>query len=172
MSRATRLKATRVNGSSEKMTGSAETAFPGPGPSTKPSENTALTPTGSAKSLHLDQLQSKAKTPGFVYILTIFSGIGGFLFGYDTGVISGAMILLREDFVLNSVWQELIVSMTIGAAAIFAIVGGFLNDRLGRKPVIIVASLIFTAGAICLALAVDRNILLVGRIVVGAGIGK
>ncbi len=52
-------------------------------------------------------------TPPFVYILTFFSAIGGFLFGYDTGVISGAMISLRERFMLNSVWQEMVVSVTI-----------------------------------------------------------
>ena len=74
-------------------------------------------------SLRLDQLGNKVKTPPFVYLLTFFSAIGGFLFGYDTGVISGAMILLRDQFRLNSVWQEMVVSVTIGAAAVFALVG-------------------------------------------------
>ena len=47
---------------------------------------------------------------GFVYGLTFLSAIGGFLFGYDTGVVSGAMIIIRQEFDLNSVWQELVVS--------------------------------------------------------------
>lgn len=123
-------------------------------------------------NLRIDQLQTKPRTPLFVYVLTFFSAIGGFLFGYDTGVISGAMILLRDKFLLNSVWQELIVSVTIGAAALFALCGGFLNDRIGRKLVIIIASLIFTAGALFLAFATDKYLLLVGRIIVGAGIGE
>ena len=50
-------------------------------------------------------------------------------------------------------------------------IGGFLNDRLGRKPVIIVASMVFMAGALCMAMAPTREVLLVGRIIVGAGIG-
>lgn len=49
-------------------------------------------------SLRLDQLGNKVSTPKYVYLLTFFSAIGGFLFGYDTGVISGAMILLRDYF--------------------------------------------------------------------------
>ncbi|XP_064632787.1 proton myo-inositol cotransporter-like [Lineus longissimus] len=118
-----------------------------------------------------DNLKPAAPTPRFVYILTIISAIGGFLFGYDTGVISGAMILLRNKFILNSLWQEMIVSMTIGAAAIFALFGGFLNDRIGRKPVVLMASLIYTAGALCLAFTTGKSLLLAGRIIIGAGIG-
>ncbi|XP_069100999.1 proton myo-inositol cotransporter-like [Argopecten irradians] len=121
--------------------------------------------------LKLDSIVSKPKTPTFVYVLTFFSALGGFLFGYDTGVISGAMILLRNEFNLSSVWQELIVSVTVAAAAVFALVGGCLNDRLGRRPVIMVASIVFTAGAVCMAIAGDKYLLLTGRIIVGAGIG-
>ena len=142
------------------------------GPADQPSGMPTPTDYSENTSLRIDQLRSKSATPKFVYVLTFFSAIGGFLFGYDTGVISGAMILLRDHFVLSSVWQELIVSVTIGAAAIFTLLGGVLNDRVGRKPVILVASLIFTAGALCLAFATDRYLLLVGRIIVGAGIGE
>lgn len=62
----------------------------------------------------LDSLSHESSTPFFVYALTLLSAMGGFLFGYDTGVISGAMILLRDYFKLNSIWQELIVSVTVG----------------------------------------------------------
>ncbi len=123
-------------------------------------------------SLRVDQLEHQFKTPSFVYLLTAFSALGGFLFGYDTGVISGAMILLREHFELSSVWQELIVSVTIAAAAVFALIGASLNDLLGRKPVILLASLIFTVGAACMGMANNRETLLVGRVIVGAGIGE
>ncbi|KAK7101483.1 proton myo-inositol cotransporter-like [Littorina saxatilis] len=122
-------------------------------------------------NLKIDSLQNKANTPRFIYILTFFAALGGFLFGYDTGVISGAMILLRNNMSLSSVWQELIVSVTIAAAAVLALVGGFLNDRLGRRPVVMVASLIFTVGSLILGMAKDKYVLLVGRVVVGAGIG-
>ncbi len=48
----------------------------------------------------------------FIYSLTFMAAIGGFLFGYDTGVVSGAMIIIRREFSLNSFWQELVVSVS------------------------------------------------------------
>ena len=139
---------------------------------TRPGPSPGRIALGEQTHLRIDQLQSSTKTPMFVYMLTLFSALGGFLFGYDTGVISGAMILLRDAFALSSVWQELVVSVTIAAAAVFALVGGFCNDRVGRRPVVLLASLVFTAGALCMALAPNRSLLLLGRIIVGAGIGR
>lgn len=108
----------------------------------------------------------------YVYLLTLLSAIGGFLFGYDTGVVSGAMILVRDEFHLNSLWQEMVVSITIGTAAVFAFLGGFLNDRWGRKPVILISSFVFTLGAIVLGTAYNRIMLLAGRATLGIGIGN
>ncbi|XP_072179176.1 proton myo-inositol cotransporter-like [Diadema setosum] len=107
----------------------------------------------------------------FVKVLAGFAAISGFLFGYDTGVVSGAMILLKEEFNLSTIWQEMIVSVTIAAAALSALCGGFLNDILGRRGVILVASTVFTAGALCMALATGKEMLLVGRLIVGIGVG-
>lgn len=111
-------------------------------------------------------------TPKFLYRLSAFAALGGFLFGYDTGVVSGALLLLKKEFGLNELWQELVVSATVGAAAISALSGGVLNDRFGRKPCILLASFFFTVGAVIMTAANDRYTLLSGRIVVGLGIGK
>lgn len=107
----------------------------------------------------------------FVYVLTFFTAIGGFLFGYDTGVVSGAMIILKEKFHLTAIWQEMIISITIGFAALFALIGGPLNTWLGRKGAMLSASVIFVGGSLTLALANTKETLLVGRGIVGAGIG-
>lgn len=116
--------------------------------------------------------ESGSKT--YVIILTIFATIGGLLFGYDTGIISGSMLLIRDDFSLSEIWQSAIVSSTIGAAAVFALLAGVLVDKIGRKKVIMLASFVFTIGAIMMAVSpVDKKeVLLIGRLVVGAGIGK
>jgi len=119
-----------------------------------------------------DTISHRQKLPCSIILLTFLSAIGGFLFGYDTGVVSGAMILLRERFHLDPVWQELVVSVTIGAAACFAIVGGLMNDRVGRKPTILLASVVFSGGALLLGCALNREMLLIGRIILGIGIGK
>ncbi|CAK8683228.1 unnamed protein product [Clavelina lepadiformis] len=114
---------------------------------------------------------SRTKTSTFIYVLTFFSAIGGFLFGYDTGVISGAMIILKTQFNLNNIWQELIVSITVGCAAVFAMVGGYLNSCWGRRIVIILASAVFFSGSVVLASAYNKEMLLTGRAIVGIGIG-
>ncbi|XP_068580076.1 proton myo-inositol cotransporter-like [Cebidichthys violaceus] len=118
-----------------------------------------------------DLLDRDASTPGFVYVLAFFSALGGFLFGYDTGVVSGAMLLLKEEMNLSALWQELLVSSTVGAAALSALSGGPLNGWLGRRVCILLASFIFGVGGVILSLAPDKVVLLVGRVTVGLGIG-
>lgn len=118
----------------------------------------------------LADLSSK-ETPWFVYILSFFSAIGGFLFGYDTGVVSGAMLLLKDKFQLTSLMQEVIVSVTIGFAFLFALAGGYLNDRFGRKLTTVIASVVFTVGAVVLAAAFNVAMLIIGRAILGMGIG-
>lgn len=112
------------------------------------------------------------ETPGFVYVVSVFSALGGFLFGYDTGVVSGALLLLKRELNLDALWQELLVSSTVGAAALSALAGGVLNGLCGRRPCILLASGLFTAGAGVLAAARDKETLLGGRVVVGLGIGE
>ncbi|XP_060083407.1 proton myo-inositol cotransporter-like [Ylistrum balloti] len=113
----------------------------------------------------------ETKTSGFLYVLSFFAAIGGFLFGYDTGVVSGAMLLLKERFNLTSLYEEIIVSATILFAAIFALVGGFMNDFLGRKFTTICASAVFTGGAVILGFAKNIAMLVIGRSILGIGIG-
>lgn len=107
----------------------------------------------------------------YIYLVAFLSAIGGLLFGYDTGVISGAMIFIRDVFGLNEWWQEAIVSSTLLAAWIFSILSGSATNRLGRKPVIILSSFIFVMGSVLMGLAWNKVALLAGRLIVGAGVG-
>lgn len=108
----------------------------------------------------------------YVYFLSCFATLGGFLFGYDTGIVSGSMLLINPYFSLTTVWTEAIVSATIAAAAFFSIVAGISTDFLGRKKTIMLASFVFAIGAVVMGAARDKEMLLVGRIIVGMGIGK
>ena len=119
-------------------------------------------------------IQNKRSTENstfFIYVVSLLSAIGGFLFGYDTGVVSGAMVFIKDQYKLDSVWQELIVSATIFTAWIFSMIAGYVTDKWGRKPVILFASLVFTVGSVLLGLAWSKWMLLGGRLIVGAAIG-
>ncbi|KAL4656779.1 proton myo-inositol cotransporter-like [Arapaima gigas] len=140
------------------------------GPSdTSLSSSEAATP-GDQERAARKQLQRDV-TPCFVYVLALFSALGGFLFGYDTGVVSGAMLLLKRDMHLSALWQEVLVSSTVGAAALSALAGGALNGLLGRRVCILMASFMFAAGGVVLSIASSKEVLLVGRVVVGLGLG-
>ncbi|KAB1221724.1 Inositol transporter 4 [Morella rubra] len=113
------------------------------------------------------------KTP-YILRLALTAGIGGLLFGYDTGVISGALLYIRDHFesVDNNTWlQEMIVSMAVGAAIVGAAIGAWMNDSLGRKKSILTADVLFFLGAVVMAAAPAPWVIVIGRLFVGLGVG-
>ena len=113
----------------------------------------------------------KEKNIQFVIIAAAITAIGGMLFGYDTGVISGAILFIRQAFSLSSTAQEIVVSSVLIGAVIGASISGFLADKYGRRIMVVVAATIFGIGAIFTALTPEVYTLIVGRIVVGIAIG-
>ncbi|XP_058731853.1 probable inositol transporter 2 [Vicia villosa] len=110
----------------------------------------------------------------YVLRLAFSAGIGGLLFGYDTGVISGALLYIKDDFkdVDTKTWlQEAIVSTALAGAIIGAAVGGWINDRFGRKKAILIADTLFFIGSAIMAAAMNSSLLIVGRVFVGLGVG-
>ncbi len=99
------------------------------------------------------------------------AALGGLLFGYDTGVISGALLFLREAFHLSPLMMGVVTSIALAGAAGGAAVAGLLADRFGRRPVLVATALVFVAGAIVSAIADSLILLLAGRLLVGIGIG-
>ena len=82
----------------------------------------------------------------FVYLAASFAGLGGLLFGYDTGVISGAELFFKNDFTLSTFALEVIVSGVLAGAAVGALAGGRLADIFGRRLLLIVTAIIFATG--------------------------
>ncbi|XP_057950209.1 probable inositol transporter 2 [Malania oleifera] len=110
----------------------------------------------------------------YVLRLAFSAGIGGLLFGYDTGVISGAILYIRDDFEAvdkKTVLQESIVSMALAGAIVGAAIGGWVNDRFGRRKAILAADFLFFVGAVIMASAPNPILLIVGRVFVGLGVG-
>ncbi|KUF82800.1 hypothetical protein AM588_10005713 [Phytophthora nicotianae] len=120
-----------------------------------------------------DAMLPKEGNPLYLYLLTLCSTIGGFLFGYDTGVISGALVLLRspEVFDLTNLQSESVVSAAVGGAIVGAALSSCGNDVFGRRRVILMSSAMFTTGSVLMASANSFGELLVGRLVVGIAIG-
>lgn len=113
----------------------------------------------------------QAEETGFVFAAAAFAALGGLLFGYDTGVISGALIFIRTQFGLSTFQQELVVSVVLVGAAVGALSGGRLADTFGRRFMLLITALIFVAGALVCAAAPSLTILVIGRLIVGLGIG-
>jgi len=105
------------------------------------------------------------------YFIAGIAALGGLLFGYDTGVISAALLFIRQALALSPTMQGIVVAVVLAGAAIGAAGAGSLSDRFGRRRVILAAALLFVVGALLSALATGLTILLIGRFLVGLAIG-
>jgi len=106
-----------------------------------------------------------------LHILTAVSTVGGFLFGYDTGVISGALVYIQSEFHLNSVQSEIVVSATVLGAIVGAAIGSCGNEIWGRRKVILVSAALFMIGALSMGISSTYGQLVLGRLVIGLGLG-
>jgi sugar porter (SP) family MFS transporter len=101
------------------------------------------------------------------------TALGGLLFGYDTGVISGALIFLRDDFGgLSSFQQELVTSLLLVGAAVGAAFAGRIADQIGRRPTVMITAVIFIVGVVLATFSPVFPVLLLARIVIGLAVGS
>ena len=108
----------------------------------------------------------------FVNLAAAITATGGLLFGYDTGVISGALLFIRQDFAPLSPFMEgIIVSTLLVGAVVGALSGGPLSDRFGRRPTALLAAVIFGLGALAVAFAPSVAFIVLGRFLLGLGVG-
>ncbi|MGM0530763.1 MAG: sugar porter family MFS transporter [Bacteroidota bacterium] len=119
------------------------------------------------------------KTNAFVIVIAIIAATGGLLFGYDSGVISGALLYIKQDPVLLANGQEVmperiqewIVSIVLVGATLGAISSGRLTDLYGRKKIIFYTAIVNAVGTLLSALATSVSIMLLARGLVGLAIG-
>jgi MFS transporter, SP family, galactose:H+ symporter len=108
----------------------------------------------------------------FVNTAAAITATGGLLFGYDTGVISGALLFIRQDFApLSPFLEGIIVSFLLVGAVVGALSGGPLSDRVGRRPTTLLAAVIFGVGALAVAFAPGVGFIIFGRFLLGLGVG-
>lgn len=97
--------------------------------------------------------------------------IGGFLFGFDTAVISGTISFVKRQFSLSTIEEGWFVSSALVGCIIGVSFAGSLSDRLGRKKVLILSSLLFLVSTFGCALSLTNFSLTLSRLVAGMGIG-
>ena len=115
--------------------------------------------------------QHRLSPTTYLYLIGGVGALGGLLFGYDTGVISGAQTLLKTAFQLTSTTQELAVSSVLFGTIAGAAIGGKLADWLGRKWALIVMAIIFAVGAILTAISPTLILFMLFRAITGVAIG-
>ena len=125
----------------------------------------------SSSSNGSSKAQDARQSGNFVYVAAAIAALAGLLFGYDTGVISGAILFIRPQFHLDPVQEGLVMSGVLFGATVSSILSGRLTDLFGRKRVILIISLIFTVGSLITAVANTMEALVCGRVLLGLAIG-
>ena len=106
-----------------------------------------------------------------VYTIAIVTAIGGLLFGYDTGVISGALLFIGDEFELDALSEGIVVSSLLIGAMVGAMGCGPLADRFGRRYSITGAAAVFAIGALVATVAPNVETLILARVVLGVAVG-
>jgi sugar porter (SP) family MFS transporter len=106
-----------------------------------------------------------------VVMTAAIAGLGGLLFGYDTGVIAGALLFITPDFALSSFESGLVVGAVPIGAVFGAALAGRLSDAYGRRLLIIISSIVFVIGSLVCAAAPGTEVLVIARVILGVAIG-
>ncbi|HJG67833.1 MAG TPA: sugar porter family MFS transporter [Staphylococcus ureilyticus] len=104
-------------------------------------------------------------------LIFFLGALGGLLYGYDMGVISGALLFIKDDIPLNSFTEGLVVASMLVGAIFGSGASGPMSDRLGRRLVVFIIAIIYIVGALILALAPSMPVLVIGRLVIGLAVG-
>lgn len=111
------------------------------------------------------------QTRRYVKMVAAFAAIGGLLFGYDTGVMSGALLYISPEFGMSAAEEGRVTAMLLVGAAIGALLGGRVADWWGRRMTLLVNGVIFCAGSIWCALAGSVAELATARTFLGVAVG-
>jgi sugar porter (SP) family MFS transporter len=104
-------------------------------------------------------------------LTALASAISGFLYGYDTGIVSGALLQIRRDFDTGSGMEQVIAASILFGAVIGALVGGQLSERWGRHRTILLIAVVFVVGTLASSLAPSAVTLSLARVVLGFAVG-
>ncbi|MDS0295204.1 sugar porter family MFS transporter [Halogeometricum luteum] len=107
----------------------------------------------------------------FVYVAAVIAAFNGLLFGFDTGVVSGALIYIEQSFGLSTFMEQVVASSVLVGAMVGAMTGGRLADRFGRRRLTLASSVLFFVGSLGMGLAPSLWSLIALRGITGLGVG-
>lgn len=116
-------------------------------------------------------MSTRAKLNAYVIMAAGVAAVAGILFGFDTGVVSGAILFIKTQFHLTNNMKEVVISSVLVGALLGSLISGAFADRYGRKRLLIITSLIFIIGTLGCAFTPNISLLITSRFVVGFAIG-
>ncbi|RZL49829.1 MAG: MFS transporter [Pedobacter sp.] len=108
---------------------------------------------------------------GYIIGISFISALGGYLFGFDFAVISGALPFLRTEFMLNAWWEGFLTGSLALGCIVGCLTAGKIADRYGRKPGLAIAAFVFAVSSIGMAFAHDLTVFVIMRFAAGIGVG-
>jgi sugar porter (SP) family MFS transporter len=108
---------------------------------------------------------------GYIWGISFISALGGYLFGFDFAVISGALPFLQKQFGLDAYWEGFATGSLALGAILGCIIAGSLSEKYGRKPGLLLAAAVFMISSLAMAFAPGKDFFIVARFVAGIGVG-
>lgn len=116
-------------------------------------------------------MQAANKSRFYIYTVSAIAALAGLLFGFDTGIISGALLFIQQDFPISTEMKEFIVSSVLLGAMVGSLFSGRLTDRYGRRRLMLIISTLFIFGTLIAACSFNVYGIIFGRLFIGFAIG-
>lgn len=120
---------------------------------------------------HLQMEKRRKDRRNYVFACSVFASLNSVLLGYDVGVMSGAILFIQEDLKITEVQEEILVGVLSIMSLLGSLGGGRTSDAIGRKWTMGLAAIVFQSGAAVMTFAPSFQVLMIGRILAGIGIG-
>ena len=122
-------------------------------------------------SVEGDRKHAPGQLTGAVVIVALVSAVSGMLYGYDTGIISGALLQITKDFGIAEAWKQVIAASILLGAVVGALTCSYLSEKRGRKGTLVMLAIVFVVGSLWCALSPNPVLLSCGRLVLGFAVG-